>query len=81
MTRSIADRPTVELNRLFVEYLRHSKNAHDAVGSWVRELDDCDEAPEAAKAATFRYVTAIHRELLDFIGKIDFEAAAMRFQE
>jgi len=69
-----------EVTKLFIEHLRRS-SAIEAAGDWVADLDACDEAPEGTKAAAFKYMSAIHHELLAFVGTIDLSAAAVEVQE
>lgn len=67
------------VTKLFVEHLCRSP-ALEAVEEWVAELA-CDESPEGIKAATFRYMAAIQRELLSFMASVDVVEAAIRLQE
>ena len=68
------------ITELFVEHLRRSP-ALDAVEEWVSSLEACDEAPEGTKEASFRYMAAVQKELLAFMGTVDLVAAAVKLQE
>ena len=63
--------------------MAHLRQSHvvDAVEEWVSALEACDEAPEGTKAATFRYMAAIQRELLVFMATVDVSEAAIKLQE
>jgi len=69
-----------KVTALFLDHLQHSP-ALEAVEAWVSALQACDEAPEGVKAASFRYMAAIDRELLAFMATVDVAEAATRLQE
>jgi len=66
-----------KVTALFLDHLQHSP----ALEAWVSALQACDEAPEGVKAASFRYMAAIDRELLAFMATVDVAEAATRLQE
>lgn len=69
-----------QLSQLFLDHCSRRQSVSEAVETWVQDLATCDEAPDGTKRASFRYVTALQREMLVFMQGIDLEAVAIQLQ-